>query len=212
MCSDRNVWYSVRNFLIRKLRLTAIVSLTSRCFASHPTVDPTLLLIAHILFTHKRTSNENYPPIQASVHDRIGQNAVDALPSCTKKPLLPRLCVNFEFTLISDSLLIGCRCEPGVYQENHWLRCGGIGVHPEIPVQSHCETCPLPVLGKIRGWNRPGMGSAHNRSLSNSGYPAGERRHAFRLTPIAGVPIPAKVEEDDGECAEDVPRAQLDLC
>ncbi|KAK3313102.1 hypothetical protein B0H66DRAFT_484502 [Apodospora peruviana] len=49
----------------------------------------------------------------------------------------------------------------------------------------------------------------HSQTLD---YPAGERRHAFRLTPLANKPIPAKVEEDDGECQRDVARAQLGLC
>lgn len=49
----------------------------------------------------------------------------------------------------------------------------------------------------------------HSQTLD---YAAGERRHAFRLTPIAGVPIPSLVEEDDGECAKDISRAQLNLC
>ena len=38
----------------------------------------------------------------------------------------------------------------------------------------------------------------HSQTLD---YEAGERRHAFRLTPLANKPIPSKVEEDDGECA-----------
>lgn len=49
----------------------------------------------------------------------------------------------------------------------------------------------------------------HSQTLD---YPAGERRHAFRLTPLANKPIPAKVEEDDGECAKDYARASLGLC
>ncbi|KAK9777598.1 putative TauD/TfdA-like domain-containing protein [Seiridium cardinale] len=49
----------------------------------------------------------------------------------------------------------------------------------------------------------------HSQTLD---YPAGERRHAFRLTSLANKPIPALVEEDDGECAEDLNRAQLGLC
>lgn len=49
----------------------------------------------------------------------------------------------------------------------------------------------------------------HSQTLD---YPAGERRHAFRLTPLANVPIPALVEEDDGECAKDEARVQLGLC
>ncbi|KAK5653051.1 hypothetical protein OQA88_9337 [Cercophora sp. LCS_1] len=49
----------------------------------------------------------------------------------------------------------------------------------------------------------------HSQTLD---YPAGERRHAFRLTPLAGKPIPAKIEEDDGECARDYARVQLGLC
>lgn len=49
----------------------------------------------------------------------------------------------------------------------------------------------------------------HSQTLD---YPAGERRHAFRLTSLANKPIPALVEEDDGECAKDLNRAQLGLC
>ncbi|SPO04459.1 related to E.coli dioxygenase [Cephalotrichum gorgonifer] len=49
----------------------------------------------------------------------------------------------------------------------------------------------------------------HSQTLD---YPAGERRHAFRLTPLANKPIPAKIEEDDGECEKDFGRASLGLC
>lgn len=49
----------------------------------------------------------------------------------------------------------------------------------------------------------------HSQTLD---YPAGERRHAFRLTPLANKPIPSLIEEDDGECAKDSARVQLDLC
>lgn len=49
----------------------------------------------------------------------------------------------------------------------------------------------------------------HSQTLD---YPAGERRHAFRLTSLANVPIASKVEEDDGECAKDGDRVQLGLC
>lgn len=42
-------------------------------------------------------------------------------------------------------------------------------------------------------------------------YEAGERRHAFRLTPLANKPTPSKVEEDDGECAKDTGRVMLNL-
>lgn len=49
----------------------------------------------------------------------------------------------------------------------------------------------------------------HSQTLD---YPAGERRHAFRLTPLANVPIPSLVEEVDGECGEDEDRVQLGLC
>lgn len=49
----------------------------------------------------------------------------------------------------------------------------------------------------------------HSQTLD---YPVGDRRHAFRLTPIANKPIPALVEEDDGECARDEVRVQLNLC
>ncbi|KAL1893741.1 hypothetical protein Sste5346_006242 [Sporothrix stenoceras] len=49
----------------------------------------------------------------------------------------------------------------------------------------------------------------HSQTLD---YPAGERRHAFRLTPLANKPIPALVEQDDGECQRDEARVQLNLC
>lgn len=49
----------------------------------------------------------------------------------------------------------------------------------------------------------------HSQTLD---YPAGERRHAFRLTPIANKPIPSLVEEDDGECEKDPAWVQLGLC
>ena len=49
----------------------------------------------------------------------------------------------------------------------------------------------------------------HSQTLD---YSAGERRHAFRLTPLANVPIPSKVEEDDGECQRDEGRVMLGLC
>ncbi|WVW79188.1 hypothetical protein I302_101154 [Kwoniella bestiolae CBS 10118] len=49
----------------------------------------------------------------------------------------------------------------------------------------------------------------HSQTLD---YPVGDRRHAFRLTPLANKPIPAKVEEDDGECARDTQRVQMNLC
>ncbi|KAL4966173.1 TauD/TfdA dioxygenase family protein [Aspergillus stella-maris] len=49
----------------------------------------------------------------------------------------------------------------------------------------------------------------HSQTLD---YPVGDRRHGFRLTPLANKPIPAKIEEDDGECAKDEGRAQLNLC
>jgi sulfonate dioxygenase len=49
----------------------------------------------------------------------------------------------------------------------------------------------------------------HSQTLD---YPAGDRRHAFRLTPLANKPIPSKVEEDDGECEKDYARVSLGLC
>ena len=49
----------------------------------------------------------------------------------------------------------------------------------------------------------------HSQTLD---YAAGARRHAFRLTPLANVPIASKVEEDDGECARDEARMMLNLC
>lgn len=35
----------------------------------------------------------------------------------------------------------------------------------------------------------------HSQTLD---YPIGDRRHGFRLTPLANKPIPAKIEEDEG--------------
>ncbi|KIW14816.1 hypothetical protein PV08_07601 [Exophiala spinifera] len=49
----------------------------------------------------------------------------------------------------------------------------------------------------------------HSQTLD---YAAGDRRHAFRLTPLANVPIPSKIEEDDGECQKDEARVMLNLC
>jgi hypothetical protein len=49
----------------------------------------------------------------------------------------------------------------------------------------------------------------HSQTLD---YPAGERRHGFRLTPLAEKPVPSMVEEDDGECAKDFGRSSLGLC
>ncbi|KAK6212520.1 hypothetical protein LQW54_005104 [Pestalotiopsis sp. IQ-011] len=49
----------------------------------------------------------------------------------------------------------------------------------------------------------------HSQTLD---YPAGDRRHAFRLTSLANKPIPALIEEDDGECAKDLGRVQMGLC
>lgn len=49
----------------------------------------------------------------------------------------------------------------------------------------------------------------HSQTLD---YQAGSRRHAFRLTPLANVPIPSLVEADDGECAKDEGRMMLNLC
>ncbi|KAK5742618.1 hypothetical protein LTR17_003149 [Elasticomyces elasticus] len=49
----------------------------------------------------------------------------------------------------------------------------------------------------------------HSQTLN---YDAGHRRHAFRLTPLANVPIPSKIEEDDGECRQDEDRVLLNLC
>ncbi|KAL4875886.1 alpha-ketoglutarate-dependent taurine dioxygenase [Aspergillus karnatakaensis] len=49
----------------------------------------------------------------------------------------------------------------------------------------------------------------HSQTLD---YAPGSRRHAFRLTPLANVPIPSLVEEDDGECAKDEGRMLLNLC
>ncbi|KAL4941980.1 hypothetical protein BDV06DRAFT_222605 [Aspergillus oleicola] len=48
----------------------------------------------------------------------------------------------------------------------------------------------------------------HSQTLD---YPVGDRRHGFRLTPLANKPIPAKIEEDDGECSKDEGRVQLNL-
>ncbi|KAJ9143863.1 Taurine catabolism dioxygenase TauD/TfdA [Pleurostoma richardsiae] len=49
----------------------------------------------------------------------------------------------------------------------------------------------------------------HSQTLD---YAPGDRRHAFRLTPLANVPIPSLVEEDDGQCAEEEERVMLGLC
>ncbi|KAL1889664.1 hypothetical protein Sste5346_008783 [Sporothrix stenoceras] len=49
----------------------------------------------------------------------------------------------------------------------------------------------------------------HSQTLD---YEAGGRRHAFRLTPLSNVPIPSKIEEDDGACARDNERVILNLC
>ena len=49
----------------------------------------------------------------------------------------------------------------------------------------------------------------HSQTLD---YAPGERRHAFRLTPLANKPIPALVEEDDGECQKDEMRVMLRIC
>jgi sulfonate dioxygenase len=49
----------------------------------------------------------------------------------------------------------------------------------------------------------------HSQTLD---YGAGERRHAFRLTPLAGLPVASKVEEEDGECRKDEGRVMLGLC
>ena len=49
----------------------------------------------------------------------------------------------------------------------------------------------------------------HSQTLD---YAAGDRRHAFRLTSLANVPIPSKIDEDDGECARDEARMMLNLC
>ncbi|KAK5717748.1 hypothetical protein LTR15_008587 [Elasticomyces elasticus] len=51
--------------------------------------------------------------------------------------------------------------------------------------------------------------TVHSQTLD---YPAGERRHGFRLTPLAERPIPSMIEEDDGECQKDVGRTSLGLC
>ncbi|RDW65331.1 hypothetical protein BP5796_10023 [Coleophoma crateriformis] len=49
----------------------------------------------------------------------------------------------------------------------------------------------------------------HSQTLD---YAAGERRHAFRLTALANVPISSKIEEDDGECSKQEDRVMLGLC
>ncbi|RAO73370.1 uncharacterized protein BHQ10_009382 [Talaromyces amestolkiae] len=49
----------------------------------------------------------------------------------------------------------------------------------------------------------------HSQTLD---YQPGNRRHAFRLTPLANVPIPSKIEEDDGQCAQEEERVILNLC
>ncbi|CAK4033749.1 Taurine catabolism dioxygenase [Lecanosticta acicola] len=49
----------------------------------------------------------------------------------------------------------------------------------------------------------------HSQTLD---YPAGDRRHAFRLTPLAEKPIPSKFEEVDEECEKEPSRVSLGLC
>jgi sulfonate dioxygenase len=49
----------------------------------------------------------------------------------------------------------------------------------------------------------------HSQTLD---YAPGERRHAIRITPIAGKPIPSAIEEDDGLCQKDEMRVMLSLC
>jgi sulfonate dioxygenase len=49
----------------------------------------------------------------------------------------------------------------------------------------------------------------HSQTLD---YPAGERRHAFRLTPLANVPVPSKEDETDEECRLEEDREMLGLC
>ncbi|KAK3064029.1 hypothetical protein LTS18_010792 [Coniosporium uncinatum] len=49
----------------------------------------------------------------------------------------------------------------------------------------------------------------HSQTLD---YPAGDRRHAFRLTPLANPPIPSLVEEDDAQCMQEEERVMLGLC
>lgn len=49
----------------------------------------------------------------------------------------------------------------------------------------------------------------HSQTLD---YPAGARRHAFRLTPLAERPIASKIEEEDDECDKDASRVLLGLC
>ncbi|KAF4628241.1 hypothetical protein G7Y89_g9913 [Cudoniella acicularis] len=49
----------------------------------------------------------------------------------------------------------------------------------------------------------------HSQTLD---YPAGNRRHAFRLTSLANVPIPSRVDEDDDGCHLEEDREMLGLC
>ncbi|TVY84404.1 Alpha-ketoglutarate-dependent sulfonate dioxygenase [Lachnellula suecica] len=49
----------------------------------------------------------------------------------------------------------------------------------------------------------------HSQTLD---YPAGSRRHMFRLTALANVPIPSKVDEDDDGCKLEEDREMLGLC
>ncbi|KKY21688.1 putative alpha-ketoglutarate-dependent taurine dioxygenase [Phaeomoniella chlamydospora] len=54
--------------------------------------------------------------------------------------------------------------------------------------------------------------TTHSQTLD---YPAGERRHAFRLTPLANKPIPALVEDEEEykeECERDMGRSSVGLC
>ncbi|CAG8978795.1 hypothetical protein HYALB_00011060 [Hymenoscyphus albidus] len=49
----------------------------------------------------------------------------------------------------------------------------------------------------------------HSQTLD---YAVRERRHAFRLTCLANVPIPSKIEEEDDGCALEEGREMLGLC
>lgn len=61
--------------------------------------------------------------------------------------------------------------------------------------------------GTILGWDQ--RVTQHSQTLY---YAPGARRHAFRLTLLANVPVPSLVEGGDGECDKDEGRVMLNLC
>jgi sulfonate dioxygenase len=61
--------------------------------------------------------------------------------------------------------------------------------------------------GTVVVWDQ--RSTQHSQTLD---YPAGARRHAFRVTSLANVPIPSKVDEDDDWCKLEEDREMLGLC